>query len=265
MRIAIETTVFDSYALEDALREISRIGYKYVEVCSQHFLEYDEPKGAQKFKRLLKDSNLELASILVTWIPLASIDEEERKKRVREMEETVHFAASAGCKFITCAGAMVGSFENREQCAIAFKRSIKELTTALEENGIWISFECHPGDFVKRSEEAIDLLRSVSHVGYLFCCPHSFIFDSDPVKTLEYAKGILKHVHIADTHKPKKEEDHQHLIPGLGEIDFERIFGKLKKIGYTGFVSATPFTHRDKPLEAASETKKKIEEFLKLY
>jgi len=264
MRIAIETSVFESYPLEKALQEISRIGYRYVEICSQHFIQYNEHKRAQQLKRLLKDSNLELASILITWIPLALIDEEERKIRVQEMEKSIHVAASVGCKLITCAGAMTGDPENREDCAIAFKRSVTELTTALEENDMRTSFECHPGDFIQRSEEAIDLLRGIRHVGYLFCSPHTFLFDLDPETTLEYAKGILTHVHIADTHKPENNWDHQHLIPGLGEIDFAKIFRTLKKIGYEGFVSAIPFTHRDKPLEAAIETKKKIEEFLEL-
>lgn len=264
MKIAIETTLFDFYSLENAFKKIRRTGYKYVEICSQHFIPYNEPKRAKQLVRLLKDSNLELASILITWIPLALIDEEERKERVQEMEKSIHVLASVGCKLITCARALTGNIENREEHAIAFKRSITELTTTLEENDICISFECHPGDFVKRSEEAIDLLRDTSHVGYLFCSPHTFLFDSDPQTTLEYSKELLTHVHIADTYKPKNNGDHQHLIPGLGEIDFEKIFRTLKKIGYVGFVSATLFTHRDKPVAAAIETKKRIEGFLGL-
>jgi len=262
--IAIETSLFDSYSLENAFKEIRRIGYKYVEICSQHFIPYNEPKRAKQLARLLKDSNLELASILVTWIPLALIDEEERKERVQEMEKSIHVAASVGCRLITCAGALTGNLESREEHTIAFKKSITELTTTLEENDVCISFECHPGDFVQKSEEAIDLLRGIHHVGYLFCSPHTFLFDSDPQITLEYAKELLTHAHIADTHKPKNKDDHQHLIPGLGEIDFEKIFRTLKKIGYVGFVSAVPFTHRDKPVAAATETKKRIEQFLGL-
>lgn len=262
MKIAVETTLFDSYSLENAFKKIRRTGYRYVEICSQHFMPYNEPKRAKQIVRLLKDSNLELASILITWIPLALIDEEERKERVQEMEKTIHVAASIGCKLITCARALTGNTENREEHGIAFKRSITELTTALEENDICISFECHPGDFVQRSEEAIDLLRDTSHIGYLFCSPHTFLFDSDLQTTLEYAKELLTHVHIADTHKPKNNGDHQHLILGLGEVDFEKIFRTLKKISYAGFVSATPFSHREKPVAAAIETKKKIEELL---
>jgi len=45
-------------------------------------------------------------------------------------------------------------------------------------------------------------------------------------------------------------------------VDFKEIFKDLATIGYDGFYSAAPFTHKDNPAEAALATKDRIEALL---
>jgi myo-inositol catabolism protein IolH len=117
-------------------------------------------------------------------------------------------------------------------------------------------------------------------VGYLYCCPHTFLIGADAGSMIRYAGKDLSHVHIADTHRMErivqpsvvrsspdlqarfKREIHEHLIPCLGDLDFKAIFQALRRVGYDGFLSAIPFSFSDTPVEAAIQTRKVLQRFL---
>jgi len=259
-KISIETSVYSGHSAQKTFEEISSIGYRFVEIAPWHFLNY-QTQTAQ-LKELLRENSLEPSSLLVTWIFLGTLDG-GREKNVNEMKKYAELADAIGCDTITCASGMRGKPAQKDAHTRAFAKSVNELLPTLRKHDMRIIFECHPGDFFENAIEAIDMLRSFNEqrIGYLYCIPHSFLFDVGDVNTIEYGRNLLGHVHVADTNRPR-EHEHQHLIPGLGEVDFKRIFRDLRSIGYGGFYSAAPFTHRDNPKEAALQTKKKIEEFL---
>jgi sugar phosphate isomerase/epimerase len=64
----------------------------------------------------------------------------------------------------------------------------------------------------------------------------------------KFGKKIF-HTHISDC----KNNVHFHLIPGLGDINFIEIFDSLKKIGYSGYLTAELYPYSDNPKEAASK------------
>jgi myo-inositol catabolism protein IolH len=279
MKIAINTMIFRNLPLKDSLSEIAKMGYKYVEVSLPHFSVCDATqKELQDLKEWLQTLGLKLASFFETH-DLAALDEEARREGVTRMKQTIKKSHAFGCNLIT--SEMSGVPERRYSCTEAFIKSVRELIPILEETGVHISFEPHPGDFVEQSNAAVDILREINHknIGYLYCIPHTFIMGEDPVNMIEYAKDILSYVHVADSYKWDKTffrgaigtraayeptiKPHQHLIPGMGDIDFKVIFRTLKKIGYDGFITAQPFSHYDRPVEAAAETKKRIEEYLR--
>lgn len=57
---------------------------------------------------------------------------------------------------------------------------------------------------------------------------HMNIEEADPVKSLADAKGLVQHVHLADTNRQ---------APGHGHFDCERILRTLQTNGYTGYLS----------------------------
>jgi myo-inositol catabolism protein IolH len=150
-------------------------------------------------------------------------------------------------------------------------RSIEALLPLLEEAKLNVSFEPHPGDFIERSDQAVDLIREIKsrRIGYLYCMAHTFWLGDDSGQMIRYAASTLTHVHIADTYRPERiiqagqnARPHNHLIPGWGEVDFERTFQALLEIGYDGCLSAALFSHLDEPAGAVVETREKISALL---
>ncbi|MFI5421245.1 MAG: sugar phosphate isomerase/epimerase family protein, partial [Nitrososphaerales archaeon] len=107
---------------------------------------------------------------------------------------------------------------------------------------------------------------------YLYCAPHSFILGSDIGEMIEECKDVLGYIHIADSLRPErtffsgryhpKVLPHQHLLAGKGDVDFPKLFGALRRMNYTGFLSINPFSCFDKPLETLRDSKPKIDALL---
>ena len=61
---------------------------------------------------------------------------------------------------------------------------------------------------------------------------------------------FIEHVHLEDI---SKDRVHNHLIPGHGTINFEKIFSNLEKIRYEGFITIELYPYLEQPEKAASE------------
>ena len=48
-----------------------------------------------------------------------------------------------------------------------------------------------------------------------------------------------------------KNRKHHHLIPGLGSINFRKVFESMENIGYNGFVTVELYPYKTNPIEAA--------------
>ena len=70
---------------------------------------------------------------------------------------------------------------------------------------------------------------------------------------------------FSDTHKveriiaPPEVKAHLHLVPGRGDIDFGAILGALRGIGYDGTLSVHIISETDRIVQAARETKQRLE------
>jgi len=145
----------------------------------------------------------------------------------------------------------------------------------LEANDVTLCIEPHPGDFVEDAYPAIDILRSFHcrRIKYNYCVPHTFVLGHSPSEIIEHSKGIIGHSHVADSIDPiriffcptytPKIKPHLHLIPGLGDVDFDGYLASMQKSGYSGFLSLDVFSHMDRPTEAMVETRRKVERMTK--
>jgi sugar phosphate isomerase/epimerase len=81
------------------------------------------------------------------------------------------------------------------------------------------------------ADSAMNLIHELSlpNVGLLLDTFHMNIEEPDPLASIASVKEHLFHFHIADSNR---------WYPGAGHIDFSRVVETLKKIGYTGYISA---------------------------
>jgi myo-inositol catabolism protein IolH len=137
----------------------------------------------------------------------------------------------------------------------------------LEREGVVLSLEPHPGDFVESSDVAVDMIRSLGseHLRYLYCAPHTFHLGEDVGAMVRYAAPVLDHVHLADTLDHRMSSGlryivnplgapvrvHQHLNIGEGEVDFDALFAALAEIDFDGILTSCVFAWEEAAIESA--------------
>lgn len=267
MKIAVaEFPMYIGHPIEEMVAEVAEIGYEHIELAAAPRVAEGAGEGVVgSLARALESHSVGLAAVGVgIAVPLASTDQEVRRAAVQGFAGTVRMARRLGCALVT-SEMSGGNSLTRAECVAAFERSVSELVPILEAEGVDVAFEPHPGDFVESHELGLEILNRIGHerVGYLYCCPHTFLLGGDPASMIASAGGLLKFVHVADSNSPEKivvgyapkgyanalhaEEfkgamnAHEHLVPGKGDVDFGAVFAALGAIGYEGYVSAIPF------------------------
>jgi len=84
---------------------------------------------------------------------------------------------------------------------------------------------------VNTVDAGLDLLDKVGreNVGLLLDTFHMNIEEPNMLKSINKAGRKIFHFHIADSNR---------WYPGAGHIDFNAVIDQLKKVGYSGFLSA---------------------------
>jgi myo-inositol catabolism protein IolH len=272
MKIAVDTSILRRVDAPRALAQLSALGYEHVEVGLAHYFAHEASDEETKvLGSELARNGLGLAA-LVGIYPASYPDEELRTIGVQNYAKAAKRARELGTGLVV--SELMGDAETYRECAGAFAKSMEELVPTLEREKVVLCFEAHPGDFTDRNKIAVDLIRSLGTpwVRYLYCVPHSFVLGEDVMAMIEYAKDVLGYVHFADTLRPErtffsgryqpKVPPHQHLTPGLGDVELAKVVGALKKIGYDGFVTVNPFSMFDEPLVAVAEGKARLDALL---
>jgi myo-inositol catabolism protein IolH len=266
VKLAFDTSLLRSFPLEGALSEISNAGYDSVEIGLAHFspaLAGEE--DAAGLLKLTTKNNLKIAALIGNY-PLSYPDEEVRTIAVQNYVRGIRVAETLGCRIF--ASELNGDLEDRSGSEKAFVKSFEEIRPSLEKSDVTLCFEAHPGDFIESNKLAVDLLKKLTcpKLRYLYCAPHSFILGQNVAEMIEYSSEVLEYVHFSDSFRPErtffsgryfpKVLPHQHLIPGLGDVDLKGVLETLEKVGYGGFVTLNPFSHFDRPIETLWESKR---------
>jgi len=269
MRLAFDTSLLRSLPLERALEEISKAGYSNIEIGLAHFSASESTdEDTASLRNALSKNHLSLAALCCIY-PLSYPEEEVRAAGVQLYLRAIDRAQSLGCKLLV--SELNGDMDHKSESQLAFLKSFDEIRSHLEKTDVTLCFEAHPGDFVESNTLAVDLIKKVDskQLRYLYCAPHSFILGRNIFEMVEYAKEVIEYVHFADSLRPEKTFfsgryfpkvlPHQHLLPGLGDVDLKSLAVALKEMNYSGFVTVNPFSHFDHPIESLGESKLKTD------
>lgn len=266
MKVSFDTSLLRSLSIEETLFEISSAGYSNIEIGLAHFnLVESTDEEVKTLLAALSRSRISIAAVIGNY-PLSYPDEEIRTFSVQQYLKAIDTCERLGCELF--ASELNGDIEDRKGSETAFLKSFEEIRPRLEKSNITMCFEAHPGDFIESNKLAVDLIRKIgsSHLKYLYCAPHSFILGQDVKEMIRYSRDVLGYVHYSDSLRPEKTffsgryfpkvRPHQHLLPGLGDIDLKGVVEVLHEIGYEGFVTLNPFSHFDKPVAALIESRR---------
>jgi sugar phosphate isomerase/epimerase len=114
-------------------------------------------------------------------------------------------------------------------------RQLSRCADIADKYGLDFAIELRAGDFMSSVDGLIGLFEDCgkSNMGVVFDCAHIHATKEYlEMALLKFGKKYLKLIHLSDNDGTQA----YHLIPGKGNIDFEKIIGRLKLLGYEGHI-----------------------------
>jgi sugar phosphate isomerase/epimerase len=247
---------------------IAGIGYEGLEIlCDIPHLyppKFMEGNQIKIIKNLLSKCNLQISNLNAftlygindvyhpSWI---EEDEELRLLRIKHTIACIQIAKEIGSKSIsTEPGGPMESISslnsNRKRLQTLFVEGLKIAAQVAEQNGISILVEPEPNLLIENSRQFLDIIKTVDSksVKLNFDIGHFYCVREDPARLIYELSDYIEHFHLADI---SKERVHNHLIPGIGSIDFHSVFKAINGIGYKGFVTVELYPYQENPQEVA--------------
>lgn len=219
--------------IETTMARISRLGYTSIEIQGAPQL-YD----LEEIKGLLKKYNLTCwgsVTLMEDGLNLMSGDARERENTMTYLKSLVDMVATLDGHMVSVVPGTVGKIvpdgrpEDEWELAVS---GMKELYAYAEARGIKLGiepinrFETY---FVNRAAQAYALAEATGpNCGVCLDIFHMNLEEADWEKALRDCADRLHGFHVADNNR---------MAPGMGSLDWPRIIGVLKDIGYTGAVS----------------------------
>lgn len=252
VRIAIDLTPYnDSVHLLDFPELAARLGYEHLQLTpnpdfGRHFHrpKVDSAMIAQLRKRSA-DAGVEITSVQPVQ-RFGGPDPRDVEMAVFNATRYIEVAAELGAPVINTE--FSGRPEREEESEYAFYRSMEQLLPIAEREGVTINFDPHPDDFVEDGLEAWRILRGLNsdRVGFVYVAAHTFHLGDRAATLLPEVGDRLGAVFAADTFDHRRSHGlryitnppgnaarvHQHLRIGDGDVDFDELFGTLRRTGY---------------------------------
>lgn len=276
MKLAVDPCLLKNVSVTEMFTSVAQAGYEAVELSPRDgFLEHrlgnrPEPEVVADLRRASREARVEIASLFIVQ-PWASTDSGQRQAAVHGLRVAIDTAEELGCGRINTE--FTGTPDKPRECRDAFLRSLDEVLPAAERQGVSLTIEPHPYDFIETNAEAVDLIREVGSptLRYLFCTPHIFHLGDDIAAMIEYAAPVLAHVHLADTFRPARvilnppdpgARIHQHLDIGQGEVGWETVFSALEQAGFSDLATVAVFAWPDRALASAEHNRAALRRYL---
>lgn len=286
--LAFSTNAFKRYSLEDSIKEITKLGYRGVEILCDiphayppHFKE-DQIRSLKKtlssYNTAISNLNaFTLFAIGDTYHPSWIDDSRSRREmRILHTIECIRLAKRIGANHLSTepggpvtlpsssssslSSSSSSSFSQQKQqlqdidhLEEIFLDGLTKVAKIAEEEDIKVLIEPEPGLLIENSRQFKKLMTKVINAEYIklnFDIGHFYCVNEDPAKVVLELSDYIEHFHLADIAHTRV---HNHLIPGRGSIDFRSVFDAIDDIGYRGFVTVELYPYQDNPIEAAKE------------
>jgi fructoselysine 3-epimerase len=277
MRFAYSTNAFTRHPLAAAVDAIADLGYTGIEIlCDKpHWFASEvahadaERLAAHLARRGLAVSNLNANTANGYYDPLPPENVFEpalssADARLRRWREDYTGAAIELARIVGAPAVSVTTGRPRPGCppAQAFALlvdSLKRVCEVAERAQVRIGIEYEPGLLVERAEEARAVIDAVGSdaLGVNLDIGHSYLDGEGAEDAIDLLAGRIWNVHVEDI----KGMKHYHLVPGDGDLPFQRYFSALDRAGYTGFLTVELYTCLDAPVEAGRRALAHLSQF----
>jgi sugar phosphate isomerase/epimerase len=264
MKLGFSSNAFSKKSLYDGIELLSKIGYAGIEIVldSPHAFLPLQSEQIYKIQNIIKKNHIEITNLNSNTVmglntsgnpfepSLSNRNEKLRNWRISYTKNAIDLASILGSPSI-CVTSGISNSNNTENELNLFKDSLTHLGNYAEQKDILLGIEYEPGLLIENSEDVWNLISNdFKNIGLNLDTCHAAVLGENISAIIKKFNKKIFHTHISDC----KKNIHFHLIPGLGEINFESMINSLKKIGYDGFLTAELYPYSENPEEAASKT-----------
>lgn len=277
MKLSFSSNAFKKFSLDNAIREIAKIGYKGVEILCDiphaYPPEFSEEQ-TKKIKHLISDLDIGISNLnAFTLYALGDVyhpswieaDNKLREIRVKHTIDCIYLAKKLGAKNLSTEPGGPISIQKTEVGSHVllkiFAEGLKKVKNIAEENNVKILVEPEPSLLIENSEQFLHLMKTIcsDFIKLNFDIGHFYCVKEDPSETILKLIDYIEHFHLSDI---AYNRVHYHLIPGIGSINFEQVFDTIKKIGYKGFVTVELYPYQDNPIYVAKQAYNYLKVFI---
>lgn len=297
MRIALDPYMIRHIPLSELPAAVAALGYDQIELSPRSdFLDWWVMPRATKermagFKAAMKSAGVGLATLqpMYRW---ASPFEDERQWAIRCWKKAIEVAIEMDCQLMISEFGRGASPERsvgerpgantKEMCEAAWFRSMDELLPIFEKEGITLSVEPHPEDWIETMQPATDIVKNIGSkaLKLSYIAPHTFYYGDDMAAMIRDAAPVLAHVRVADTFNHKKSSQlryivnppgsnqirvHQHLDMGQGEINWDEFFSTLADVKFDGVLSSCVFAWEERADDSSRFMRAEMQRYLDKY
>jgi len=267
MVFGYSTNAYVKYSVKESLERIAALGFKGAEImCDRPHLyppDFDSAALAE-LKSVLDNHHLQVTNLnsftlfavgdtyLPSWI---EPEAERRAIRIRHTLECLEVARALGARNISIPpGGPLEKGMTRQEAFRLFFDGLEQVLPKAEELSIKVLVEPEPDLLMEKTSEFKPFIKEMQSpmIGLNFDIGHFFCAGEDPAVALEELFEWVGHMHVEDIAASRK---HNHLIAGLGVIDFENVFKTMGRLGYDGDISLELYPYVETPDAAGKESR----------
>jgi sugar phosphate isomerase/epimerase len=238
VRLAFRTAGFRGWEAERTVEELAAIGYHGAELCLEApdlRPETITEERCQSLRRHMDRLNIAIASVSYHG------DGEPPEQRAANQLRSVQVAAWFGADVLVLNSEKAGG--DREAQWSSFVEHVRKLAVAAETYGVYLAFEPEPLLLLSDTASMLALIKQVGspRVAVNLDIGHCHITDRDVPASIRRLGRRIVHTHIEDI----RDNVHQHLIPGQGNLEFKPILSALRGCGYRGYFTIDLFNLGD--------------------
>lgn len=229
---------------EDALRDIAAAGYQGFELFDGNLAAY---AGREvDLERLSEELGLKLVAV---YSGANFIYEEILEDELYKIRAAAQLAARFGAEHLVVGGGAVRAAGIQEDDYRRLGEGLERVVAIGEEAGLIPSYHPHLGTCV---ESPAQLAKAFEHTGIAFCpdSAHLEAGGGDSAELIGTYGDRVRYVHLKDL------QDGEFRPLGQGTMDFGRIMGALRDVGYDGWIGIELDAYEGDPKEAAETSKR---------
>lgn len=250
MDIAVSTSIGRAEPLSDLMRQIADSGFYCVELGYGHL---ETPEDVGPIVELAEGLNIEITTLHLPFsgLDISNPDESARREACDVLIKYVEQMGKHGLKMGVFHPNSYANASTEDELNVrnAFAvSSIKQIVDVAAREGVVLALENMPGrsDRLRNgrtTSELMEILDKVDsdHIGVCIDTLHAHMNHFPPHEEIAVAGSRLIALHASDS----IDHGHNHLVPGLGELDWRKIAQALERVDYKGVFTMEVYGPRE--------------------